>query len=203
MKRLTKLHTVLIILVVVVLTGSVYFSFGYRGVEAKQPDIQDEISLALMRLNVAKEENNPEPLKQQLEELQSTINVLGQGEPLFPERPATVQIGDLIIDSVEKLHLTLLRLKPNDQAGTVTIKSDQDSEGNKYSKAEYDVRVEGDLGRINSFIGEIEAADFATLTIEDVQIEFHPEEKKEERIIPAWWEGEFTIVTLYQYEEKK
>ncbi len=137
--------------------------------------------------------------KQQLDELRSTLNVLGRGEPLFPEKPATVEIGDLIIDSVEKLNLVLLKLSPDDEAGTITIESAEDSEDNKYNKAEYEVRVKGDLGRINSLIGEIEAADFATLTIEDINIEY--KEKVEEERTVEWWEGEFTVVTIYQYEE--
>ena len=201
MKKLTRLHTILIILLIVVLAVTVYFSFGYRGVEAKQPDIRNEITQALMRLNLVKEENNPEPLKQQLDGLRATINIMTRDEPLFPERPPTVEIGDLIIDSVEKLNLMLLKLSPDDQAGTVTIKSSPDSEGNKYNKAEYKVKVKGDLGRINSFIGEVEGADFATLTIEDMEIEF--KEKEVDEAITKWWEAEFTVVTLYQYEEKK
>ena len=36
-------------------------------------------------------------------------------------------------------------------------------------------------------------SNFATLTIENLNIEFHPEE--------AYWVAEFTIVTLYQYQE--
>lgn len=205
MKKLTKLHAILILLFIGVLAVTVYFSFSYRGAEAKQPDTLDEIKLAQMRLTAAKEEKNPEPLKQELDklqsELQSKLKILSQGAPLFPEQPATVDIGDLIIDTIEKLDLTLLKLKPNDRAGTITIKTDADSEGNKYNKAEYEVRVKGDLGRITSFIGEIEAADFATLILEDIEIEFYPEEEKEERTIPAWWEAQFTVVTLYQYEE--
>jgi hypothetical protein len=201
MKKLTKLHMVLIIVLIIVLAGSVQFSFSYRRAEAKQPDIKDEIKLAQMRLGAAKEDMNPEPLKKQLEEKQSTIKMLSGDEPLFPERPPTVEIGDLIVDSVEKINLVLLKLKPNDEAGTVTIYSDEDSTGNKYNKAEYEVTVKGDLGRINSLIGAIEAADFATLTIEDLQIEY--KESEEEEHITKWWEGTFTVVTLYQYKEEE
>ncbi len=201
MKKLTKLHMALIVLLIIVVAGSVQFSTSYRQAEAKQPDIQDEINLAMMRLNTAKEEMNPEPLKQQLDELQSTITMLSGNEPLFPERPATVQIGDLVVDSAERLNLVLIKLKPNDKAGTITIKEDKDSQGNKYSKATYELTVKGDLGRINSLIGEIEAANFATLTVEDIEIDFHPAEEKDDRTIPAWWEGQFTVITLYQYEE--
>ena len=154
-----------------------------------------------MRLELAKEEINLEPLQQQLNKLQTELGILSRAEPLFPERPATVEIGDLIVDTVEKLSLTLLKLSPNSEAGTITIKSGEDSEGNNYNKAEYEVGVKGDLGRINSLIGEIERADFATLTIEDTQIEY--KEKTVEEVTKKWWQGDFTIVTLYQYEEKK
>ncbi len=201
MKKLTKLHTILAVLLIAVLAISAYFSFSYRGAEAKQPDIMDEINQALMRLAVAKEENNPEPLKQQLRELQSKLNMLSEGKPLFPEKPATVEVGDLIVEAAKKLELTLLRLSPNDKVGTVTIKSGESDTGNKYSKAEYAVKVKGDLGRINSLIGQIESADFATLTVEDIDVSF--KQKKEEDHTFEWWEGEFTVVTLYQYEEEK
>ncbi len=200
MKKLTRVHTILIILLIVVLAGSAYLSFNYREAEAKQPDIQDEINQAVMRLAIEKENNNPEPLKQQLDELQSVLDVISESEPLFPKKPATVEIGDLIVDSVEKLNLLLLKLSPDDEAGTVTIESDNDSEDHKYSQAEYEVKVKGDVGRINSFIGEIEGADFATLRIEDMQIELVEEE--EDKVVFSWWECEFTIVTLYQYEEE-
>jgi hypothetical protein len=182
MKKLTKLHAALIILLIAALAATAYFSFSYRGVEAKQPDIQNEINLALMRLKVVQEENDPTLLKIQLDELQSEINLMNRDEPLFPKRPPSVEIGDLIIDSVEKLQLSLLKLSPQDEAGTVTIKSDVDSEGNKYSKAEYEVKVKGGIGRINSLIGEIEAAGFATLTIENLEIEFKEEEEGERTI---------------------
>ena len=199
MKRLTKLHTILIILLIAVLATTAYFSNSYRTVEAKQPDIQDEIALALMRLTVAKEENDPTPLKQQLDELQSELDILNRAEPLFPMLPATVEIGDLVVDTVQKLNLLLLKLSPDDEAGTVTITCSADANGNKYSKAEYEVRVKGDLGRINSVIGEIEGAGFATLTIDDMEIEY--KEKVQNETVVKWWEGEFTIVTLYQYQE--
>ena len=204
MKKLTRLHAILIILLVVVLAVTFYFSFSYRGVEAKQPDIRNEIAQALMRLDLVKEENNPEPLKKQLDELRAVINEMSRNEPLFPERPPTVQIGDLIVDSAEKLNLVLLKISPNDKAETVTIKSDKDSkdsQGNEYSKAEYEVKVKGDLARINSLIGEIEGADFGTLTIEDMGITY-VEKEDEERTL-SWWEGEFTVVTLYQYDEEE
>jgi hypothetical protein len=106
----------------------------------------------------------------------------------------------LIIDSVEKLNLVLLKLTPEDEAGTITIKSDKDSDGNQYSKAKYEVRVKGDLARINGLIGEIEGADFATLTIEDLGIEFKEEEVNERTI--EYWEGEFTVVTIYEHQKK-
>ena len=54
MKKLTRLHTILIILLIVVLAGSAYLSFNYREAEAKQPDIQDEINQAVMRLAIEK-----------------------------------------------------------------------------------------------------------------------------------------------------
>ena len=200
MKKLTKLHAILILVLIAALAITAYLSFSYRGVEAKQPDVRDEITQALMRLKTVQEENDPGPLKLQFDELQSTIRILSQGEPLFPERPATVEIGDLIVDKVQKLNLSLLKLKPAAKAGTETIKSDADSEGNKYSKAEYEVKVKGDVGRINSFIGEIEGAGFATLTIEDMEIEFN--EKEVDEAITKWWEAEFTVVTLYIYEEE-
>ena len=98
MKKLTKVHAVLIIVLIAVLAVSAYFSFNYRGAEAKQPDIMDEINLALMRLDVAKEENNPEPFKQQLDDLRFKLGLLGEEEPLFPEKPPTVEIGDLIVE---------------------------------------------------------------------------------------------------------
>ncbi len=200
MNKLTKIHVVLIPLLILVLAGSAYFSFSYRGVEAKQPDMSNEVNMAMMRLTVAIEETNPEPLKQQLNELQSEIDRLNQRELLFPEKPATVSIGDLIVDSAQRLNLVLLKLSPEDRAGTVTIKSGPDATGKRYNIAEYEVRVKGDLGRINSLIGEIEFADFATLTIDDMEIEWHEKEEDERTI--KWWEGEFTVVTLYQYQEE-
>jgi Tfp pilus assembly protein PilO len=200
MKKLTRLHAILIIVLLVVLVAAVYFSFSYRDAQAKQPDIKSEIVQALAQLEVIKEENDPEPWEKQLNELQSVLDSLQRERPLFPERPATVEIGDLIVDTVERLNLTLLRLKSDDEAGTVTIKKPGETEGNKYSKAEYEVRVKGDLGRINSLIGEIEGADFATVTIEDIEITF--EEKEEDDRIINWWEGTFTAVTVYQYTKE-
>lgn len=206
MKKLSKVHIGLIISLVAVLAVGTYFVFSYRGAEAKQPDVRQEINMALMRLNVVRDQNNLEPLIKQLDELRSEIRILSLGEPLFPEQPATVEIGDLIVDTIHKLDplgkgaLTLLKLNSDDKAGTVTIKSDEDSEGSKYNKAEYEVKVQGDVGRINSLIGEIEGAGFATLTIEDIEIEF--KEKTVEDVTTSWWEGEFTVVTLYQYEEE-
>ena len=203
MKKLTKIHMILIALFIAVLAVGVYFSLSYRKAEAKQPDIKDEISMALMRLETLKDENNPEALKEQLDELRAKIKVLDRDEPLFPKLPATVDIGDLIVDSMERLQLDLLKLKSNDEAGVVTIDngSSEDAEGNKYSSAEYEVKVKGDVGKINSLIGEIEGAEFATLTIEDMSIDL--KEKTEEELIIKWWESDFTVVTLYQYQEEE
>jgi hypothetical protein len=203
-KKLSILHIILMVLVVAVAAVSVFFMSSYQKAEAKQPDMMNEINLALMRLEVAKEENDPEPFKQQFDELQAKIKTLIPDEPLFPEEPASVEIEDLIIDSVHKLlpaPYGLLKLLPNPEAGTVIIKSSEDSEGTKYSKAEYEVRVKGDLPRINSLIGEIEVADFVTLTIEDMQISYEMEKDTDTGIITSWWEAEFTVVTLYQYEK--
>lgn len=205
MRKLTKLHVLLIVLLVGVLATTIYFMNSYQQVEAKQPDIQDEIVKALARLEDAKKVEPPidlTPYQKQLEELQTTIDQmkLAQEEhPLFPVRPPTVEIGNLIVDSVQNLYLTLVKLSPNDKAGTVTIKSDADpkSKGNKYNKAEYEVKVKGDVGRVISLIGKIEGANFATLTIEDIKMGYH--EKTVEEITEQWWEAEFTLVTLYQY----
>ncbi|MFC1893592.1 hypothetical protein ACFLYR_06140 [Chloroflexota bacterium] len=199
MKKLTKLHTILVALLVAVLAISAYFSFSCRGAEAKQPDIRDEINQAVMRLAVVQEENNPEPLKQQLSELNATFIVLSKGKILFPKTPATVEIGNLIVESTKKLELTLLKISPNDQAGSVTIESAGSETGNKYNKAEYKIKVKGDLGRISSLVGQIEGAEFATLTVEDIDVSF--KQKKEEDHTFEWWDGEFTVVTLYQYVE--
>jgi hypothetical protein len=210
MKKLSKLHIGLIVALVAVLAVGVYFMFSYRGAEAKQPDIQQEIDMAQQRLDILRNsDDEDEPLKEQLDELKDQIRILSMGEPLFPELPATVEIGDLVVDTIHNLDptqsgaLVLLKLNSDDKAGTVIIKSSTDPEdqGNKYNKAEYEVKVQGDLGRINSLIGEIEGADFATLVIEDMVIEYE-EEEMDMGFIKSWWEAEFTIVTLYQYEEE-
>lgn len=207
MKKLSKLHIGLMISLIAVLAAGVYFLFSYQTAVAKQPDIRQEINMALMRLEKAKEENNVDLLEEQLGELQDEINMLSMDDPLFPAQPATVEIGDLIVDTIHRLaphgSLVLLKLNSNDNAGTVTIDSgSEEVEDNKYSEAEYEVKVQGDLGRINSLIGEIEGADFATLYIEEMEIEYHPEEEQEEDILPAYWEAEFTVITLYQYQEE-
>ena len=44
MKKLTKVHAILIALLIAVLAVTAYFSFSYRGAEAKQPDIKNEIN---------------------------------------------------------------------------------------------------------------------------------------------------------------
>ncbi|MFC2022772.1 hypothetical protein ACFLTL_01235, partial [Chloroflexota bacterium] len=72
--------------------------------------------------------------------------------------------------------------------------------GNKYSKAEYEVKVKGEQGRIVSLIGRIEGTEFATLTVEDIEIKFIPENTTGDVVTKAYWEGEFTIVTLYQLQ---
>ncbi len=192
MKKLTKLHTILIIVLILVLAGGAYLFSSKGQAESKQPGIQDEITQAMMRLTVANEENDLDTLKQKLAKLQARLRETS--EPLFPEDAPSVKIGDVIVDTVDKYDLALLTLVTNADAGTVTIKVDEDSDGNKYSKAEYEVKVRGTIGRINSFIGEIERAEFATLTIEDMEISRIEEEAAE------LWEAEFTIVTLYQYE---
>jgi len=205
MRKLTRLHIVLILLLVGVIAATIYFMNSYQRVEAKQADTQEEIASALARLEDAKKVEPPvdlTPYKQQLAELQATIDQLKLAQeehPLFPVQPPTVEIGNLLVDSAHSLFLTLVKLAPNDQAGTVIIKSDADpkSKGNKYNKAEYDVKVKGDVGRIISLIGKIESANFATLTIEDIDMGYH--EKTVEDITEQWWEAEFTLVTLYQY----
>jgi hypothetical protein len=206
MKKLSKIHIGLMVALIAVLAAGVYFLFSYQSVAAKQPDIQQEISMALMRLETIREENQVEMLAEQLDELQDEIHTLSMGDPLFPEQPATVEIGDLIVDTIHKLaphgNLVLLKLNSDDDAGTVTIPSgNAEIEDNKYSAAEYEIKVKGDLGRINSLIGEIEGAECATLTIEDMEIDYHPEVIEEERTLPAYWEADFTVVTLYQYED--
>jgi hypothetical protein len=206
MKKLSKLHIGLMISLMAVLAAGVYFLFSYRAVEAKQPDIRQEINMALMRLEKAKEDNNVDLLEEQLGELQNELNMLSMGDPLFPAQPATVEIGDLIVDTIHRLaphgSLVLLKLNSDDDAGTVTIDSgSEEIEDNRYSKAEYEVKVQGDLGRINSLIGEVEGADFATLYIEEMEIEYHPEEEEEEHALPAYWEAAFKVITLYQCQE--
>jgi hypothetical protein len=208
MKKLSKLHIVLMISLIAVLAAGVYFMFSYQTAAAKQPDIQQEINMALMKLETVREDNQVDTLIEQLDELQDEIKTLSMDDPLFPEQPATVEIGNLIVDTIHKLaphgNLVLLKLNSDDDAGTVTIDSgiSEKTEGNKYNTAEYEVKVQGDLGRINSLIGEIEGAEFATLYIEEMEIDYHPEEEQEERTLPAYWEAEFKVITLYQYEEE-
>jgi hypothetical protein len=206
MKKLSKLHIVLMISLIAVLAAGVYFMFSYQTAAAKQPDIRQEINMALMKLETIRGDNQVETLIEQLDELQEEIHTLSMGDPLFPKQPATVEIGDLIVDTIHRLaphgNLVLLKLNSDDDAGTVTIPSgNAEVEDNKYSKAEYEVKVQGDLGRINSLIGEIEGAEFATLYIEEMEIDYHPEVEEEERTLPAYWEADFTVVTLYQYED--
>ena len=205
MKKLKIVNIILLILVVATAAVSVYFMFGYQEAEAKQPDIVDEINVALMRLDVAKEENVSTEFEQELAAVQATRKNLVDrlaSEPLFPKQPASVEINDLIVDSVQKLlpeyYYGLLKLVSNPEAGTVTIKVSEDYGGTKYNKAEYEVRVKGDIPRINSLIGEIEACDFATLTIDDMNISYEMEKDQETGRVTTWWIAEFTVITLYQ-----
>jgi hypothetical protein len=205
MKRLPKLHIILAALLVVAVVGSAYLALGYQKVDAKQPDLQQDIAAAQQRLADARnvEKIDPAPYQQQLAELQAQIEqkktALAE-QPLFPAEPPRVEISDLIVASAQDLELTLAGIKPTEPAGTVTIKSDTDpkSKGNKYSRAEYEVEVRGEMARIISLIGRVEGASFATLTVEDIQITFVPE-KPGEVVTPAYWEGKFTVVALYQY----
>ena len=138
MKKLNKIHFILIAVLVAVLAVAVFFSFSYQGAEAKQPDIKSEIVQAQMNLVMAQEENDPTELKAQFDELNRTLTLLTRDEPLFPEKPHTVEIGDLIVDSLHKLELTLLKLKSNEEAGTDTIENDDEEvEDNKYNKADF------------------------------------------------------------------
>ena len=197
MKKLTRLHVILIIVLVVIVVTTAFSFFSYRAAEAKKPELQDEITLAVMQLSAAQEENDLDALRQQLKELETIIN---NTEPLFPEQAPNDEVLALIVDSTHKFTLEHRKLKTEVSAGTETIKADKESEGNKYNKAEYDITVKGRLGRINSLIGAIEGADFATLTIEDIDIEF--KEEPEDGRTTEWWEAEFTIVNLYQYHEE-
>ena len=192
-----KLQMILVAVLVIVASGASFFSFSYRQAEAKQPELKDQINVAIMQLSVAKQENNLDPLKEQLSKLQAEMKLYEK--PLFLKKAPSVEVGDLVVDTADKFSLQLLKLIPNATAGTKTIKSSQDSEGNKYSVAEYDVKVQGRLGRINSLVNAIEAAEFATLTIEDMDISL----LEGEGVAPDMWQGEFTIVNLYQYSVKK
>ena len=197
MKKLNRIHIILIVVLLAVVAASAYFTFNRQTAEAQQPEIQNKIVEAMGQLKVAQEENDLDALKEHLKELQ---HIIDRAEPLFPEGPPSVQISSLILDSTHKLNLKLLKLTPNADAGTVTMENGSDgdeSEASKYSRAEYDVEVEGYLGRINSLIGEIEGADFVTLTIEDMEIS----ELEDEETSVEQWESQFTIVTLYQYSE--
>lgn len=196
-KKLTMLHIVLILVFVISLGVGAYFLRSARQAEAKQPDMQNQIKLANLKLATAKEQNNVDVLKQKLTELQSIID---RSKPLFPAKPATVQIGKLIVDSADRLGLTLLELSPNPNAGTETIKRDPKLAGSKYNKAQFGVKVEGYLGPINSLIGDIEGAAFATLIVDEITItrlEEEDEDEDEERLSELW-DADFTIFTLYQ-----
>ena len=121
MKKLTKLHFILLALLVAVMAVAVFFSFSYRDAEAKQPDIEAEINQALMQLEIIKTENDPAPLQEELDKLRNELFVLTPDKPLFPEKPLTVEIGDLIVDTVNKFGIagastvSLLKLSPNDR----------------------------------------------------------------------------------------
>ncbi|MFC2068591.1 hypothetical protein ACFLTP_06245 [Chloroflexota bacterium] len=199
MKKLTKLHYILIGILILVLVGSVYMSFQYRKAEGKLPEIQKEIELATMQLKVAQENNDLDTLKKQLGDLEIKISRINTSP--FPEKAPSVEIGDLIVDSIDKFNLELLKLLSNEKAGTETIKSneeDSNSSISKYNKAEYDVSVRGYLGRINSLLAEIEGSTFVTLTIDDLDITLDDED--EDTVVDIWT-ADFTIVTLYLYEE--
>jgi hypothetical protein len=208
MKRLPRLHIILATLLVAAVAGSAYLGFSYQQVEAKQPDLAQEIAAAQQRLEDARnvEKIDPAPYQQRLADLQTEIEqrkaALAE-QPLFPAAPPRVEISDLIVASAQDLELTLLGIKPTEPAGTTTIDSDQDpkTKGNKYYKAEYEVEVRGEMARIISLIGRVEGAGFATLTVEDIQLTFVPEKEDAEGevITPSYWEGKFTVVTLYQY----
>lgn len=202
MKKMTKLHFILIAILVAVVAAGVFFTFSSNKAEAQQPDMMNEINMALMRLETAKQENDPTDLQEQLAESQKTLNLLTRDEPLFPKEPLLVEIGSLIVDARHKLNLTLLKVKSDEDAGTITIENpDEESEDNKYSRAEFEIEVKGDLGRIVSFIGEIEGSTVTTLVIEDLELEYYPADEVDEEYIPAYWIGTFNIVTLYEYQE--
>ncbi len=212
MKNLPKLHIILAALLVVVVAGSIYLGFSYKQVEAKQPDLQQDIAVAQQRLVDARQaaqaaeqgKIDPAPYQQQLADLQAQIKQKEDAlaaQPLFPVAPPRVAISDLIVAATQDLELTLVGITPTEPAGTQTIDSDDDpkTKGNKYSRAEYEIEVRGEMARIISLIGRVEGASFATLTVEDINLEYVPAVPQGEVTIPAYWKGNFTIVTLYQY----
>jgi hypothetical protein len=203
MKKITRLHIILFVVLVAVVAAGVYYTFSARQAEAEQPDMVNEINMAMMRLETAKAENDPTEVKAQLAEVQKTLNSVIRDEPLFPEEPLIVEIGGVIVDARHKLELTLNKLKSDEDSGTETIVSDPENypEGNKYSQASFDIEVQGDLGRIVAFIGEIEGSDLTTLVVEDVGLEYEEEYDSEEEKLYTYWIGSFTVVTLYEYQE--
>jgi Na+-transporting NADH:ubiquinone oxidoreductase subunit NqrC len=203
MKKITRLHIILFAVLVAVVAAGVYYTFSARQAEAEQPDMVNEINMAMMRLETAKAENDPTEIKAQLAEVQKTLNSVIRDEPLFPVEPRIVEVGGVIVDARHKLELTLNKLKSDEDSGTETIVSDPDNypEGSKYSQAEFDIEVQGDLGRIVAFIGEIEGSDLTTLVVEDVGLEYEEEYDSEEEKLYTYWIGSFTVVTLYEYQE--
>jgi hypothetical protein len=210
MKKLVIVPVVLAALLAVVLAVGVYFWFDFQQAKADQLDITGGIAEAQAKLEDVRneEQEDPAPYLQRLADLQAEIEALETHlaeSPQFPAAPPTIEIGDLVVAATTDLELGLLKLKSNEGAGTVTIDSDTDpkTKGNKYAKAEYEVEVKGELGRIIGMLGRMEGAGFATLILEDIQIKFVPEETEDGEVVnPSYWVGEFTIVTLYQYAGK-
>jgi len=199
MKSVPKLHMLLAVVLVAAAVVSIFVGFGYSGAKAKLPGLQQDLADAQQRLTDAQnaaqntEQEDPTPYQQQLASLERQINQARLAQPLFPESPPRVKISDLIVDSAQEQQLVLVGMKSTEPAGTETIDSDQDpkTKGNKYNRAEYEVVVRGDMGRIFNLIGKVEMADFATLRVENVQVQAVPDK--------PYSEGTFTIVTLYEY----
>lgn len=160
-----------------------FLFLGWQSVGEIQADLEKEELMANIQLMNAQSQYDMDTLQSQLYDLQRDIDELSQSPRLAEEAPSA-DLFDILAKNAGWNAVTLVSLSSVVKPGIEKIGD------NEYRKSEIDVKVEGQLSRITSFLTSMESGAYPSTRFEDISIT--NEEGGQN------WQGALTLVVLSQ-----
>ncbi len=182
MRRLSKLHLVLIGVLIVALAVNVFFFYQAGKVEKKNAKLKEELIKVTRQLEGLEKTHKVSELKKKLSDLEQKVKSLQQSlKSVLLSEESRLKLTDHLVSSAGLNKVELIAFQPASKTGTVKI-------GNtEYRKEDFGVSVRGELKNIEKFLAAVEEeGPFAYTRVQELKL----------TSVEGGWEGSFKLEIL-------